>query len=98
MTAPGTKHLMPTAFIDSDNTKIIEYSRSHSNNAAGHRQKAVSLYYAVRDGIRYDPYSLNMTVEGLRASTTLANGRGWCVTKAVLLAACCRVAGISARL
>jgi len=97
MTAPGAKHLMPTAFIDSDNTKIIEYSRSHSNNAAGHRQNAVSLYYAVRDGVRYDPYSLDMTVEGLRASTTLANGRGWCVTKAVLLAACCRVAGIPAR-
>jgi transglutaminase-like putative cysteine protease len=97
MTAPVAQHIMPTDFIDSDNIKIIEFSRSHSNNAVGHKQKAVSLYYAVRDGIRYDPYSLDMTVEGLRASTTLRNGRGWCVTKAILLAACCRVAGIPAR-
>jgi transglutaminase-like putative cysteine protease len=89
---------MPTPFIDSDNTKIIEYSRAHSDNFTSHKQKAVSLYYAVRDGIRYDPYSLDMTVEGLRASTILENVRGWCVTKAVLLAACCRVAGIPARL
>jgi transglutaminase-like putative cysteine protease len=98
MTTLGPQHLMPTAFIDSDNQKIIEYSRSHSDNVTGHKQKAVSLYYAVRDGIRYDPYSLDMTVDGLRASTILANGRGWCVTKAVLLAACCRVAGIPSRL
>jgi transglutaminase-like putative cysteine protease len=98
MTKPNPEHLKPTAFIDSDNPKIIEYSRLHSDKLAGHKQKAVSLYYAVRDGIRYDPYSLDMTVEGLRASTILRNGRGWCVTKAILLAASCRVAGIPARL
>jgi transglutaminase-like putative cysteine protease len=98
MIVPNSQHLMPTAFIDSDNPKIIEYSRSHSDNVTGQKQKAVSLYYAIRDGIRYDPYSLDMTVEGLRASTTLKNGRGWCVAKAILLAACCRVAGIPARL
>jgi len=97
MTAPGSQHIMPTGFIDSDNIKIIEFSRSHSDNATGQKQKAVSLYYAVRDGIRYDPYSLDMTVEGLKASTTLRNGHGWCVSKAILLAACCRAAGIPAR-
>jgi transglutaminase-like putative cysteine protease len=98
MIKPDNQHIMPTAFIDSDNPKVIEYSRSHTDKATGDKQKAVALYYAVRDGIRYDPYSLDMTVEGLRASTTLKNGRGWCVTKAALLAACCRVEGIPARL
>jgi transglutaminase-like putative cysteine protease len=34
----------------------------------------------------------------VRASTTLANGYGWCVPKAALLAACCRALGIPARL
>jgi hypothetical protein len=34
----------------------------------------------------------------MRASTVLANGYGWCVPKAVLLAAVCRAAGIPARL
>jgi transglutaminase-like putative cysteine protease len=39
-----------------------------------------------------------LDIEGLRASTTLARGRGWCVPKAVLLAATCRAVGIPARL
>jgi transglutaminase-like putative cysteine protease len=52
----------------------------------------------VRDGIRYDPYSCVLTVEGLRASATIAAGRGWCVAKSVLLAACYRSLGIPARL
>jgi transglutaminase-like putative cysteine protease len=34
----------------------------------------------------------------MKASKTLAIGHGWCVSKAVLLAACCRSVGIPARL
>jgi transglutaminase-like putative cysteine protease len=34
----------------------------------------------------------------MRASATLEAGRGWCVSKAVLLAAACRSVGIPARL
>jgi transglutaminase-like putative cysteine protease len=34
----------------------------------------------------------------MRASAVLALGHGWCVTKAALLAAACRAAGIPARL
>jgi transglutaminase-like putative cysteine protease len=48
--------------------------------------------------VRYDPYAIDLSVDGLRASTTLRVRRGWCVTKAVLLAACCRSVGIAARL
>ena len=61
-------------------------------------EKSVSLYYAVRDQIRYDPYGIVMTVEGLKASTALITGRGWCVSKAILLAALLRYKGIPAAL
>ncbi|RLC08237.1 MAG: transglutaminase family protein, partial [Deltaproteobacteria bacterium] len=54
-------------------------------------------YYAVRDRIRYNPYKFELSVNGLKASTTLAVGEAWCVPKAALLAACCRVMGIPAR-
>ena len=57
----------------------------------------MALYYAVRDGLRYDPYRIDVTVHGMKASTALANGYGWCVPKAALLAAACRAAGIPAR-
>ena len=61
------------------------------------RERAVALYYAVRDGLRYDPYRIDLSVHGMKASTALAKGYGWCVPKAALLAAVCRAAGIPAR-
>ena len=42
--------------------------------------------------------TIDLTVNGLRASRVLELERGWCVTKANLLAACCRALGIPARL
>ena len=61
-------------------------------------QRAVAVYYAIRDGILYDPYSADISVAGLKATTVLKERRGWCVSKAILLAACCRALGIPARL
>jgi transglutaminase-like putative cysteine protease len=58
----------------------------------------VSLYLAVRDQVRYDPYRIDLSPSGMRASTTLQQGHGWCVPKAVLMAAVARAAGIPARL
>lgn len=89
--------LDPTAIIDSDHDAVREFTARHANEADGDRDNAVALYYAVRDGFRYDPYSIDLTLNGLRASRVLEIERGWCVTKANLLAACCRVIGIPAR-
>jgi len=90
--------LEPTPVIESRHPEIEAFVRrccAGSDDAVDH---AVSLYYAVRDGIRYDPYQLELSVEGLRATTTLREGRGWCVAKAILLAAACRAVAIPARL
>lgn len=84
--------------VDSDNPVIHAYAREHSAGCGDDRARAIALYYAVRDGIRYDPYGLDLSEHGMRASTTLAAGRGWCVPKAVLLAAACRAIGIPAAL
>ncbi|MEW6334463.1 MAG: transglutaminase family protein [Thermodesulfobacteriota bacterium] len=91
-------YLAPSPVVDCDNGDVAAYARGHAADCPDARAQAVRLYYAVRDGIRYDPYSMDLTTEGLRASTTLHGGRGWCVAKAVLLAACCRAMGIPARL
>ncbi|MBI5721633.1 MAG: transglutaminase family protein [Burkholderiales bacterium] len=89
--------LRPTAFIDSDHAAVRAFAALHARGASP-RERAVALYLAVRDGFRYDPYRVDMSPAGLRASTVLANGYGWCVPKAVLLAAACRAVGIPARL
>ncbi|MHB8090524.1 MAG: transglutaminase-like domain-containing protein [Syntrophales bacterium] len=92
------QYLQPSATIDYDDQAVAAFAKGHVGDSAERREQAVSLYYAVRDGIRYDPYSIDMSIDGLRASATLRSGRGWCVAKAILLAACCRATGIPARL
>jgi transglutaminase-like putative cysteine protease len=74
---------------------VIEFSRRAIGADA--RERAVSLYYLVRDGFRYDPYQVDVSVDGMRASRVLEVGYGWCVPKAALLAAAARAAGIPAR-
>jgi len=92
---PGPATLAPTALIDSDHPAVMEFSRRAGG--ADPRARAVSLYYLVRDGFRYDPYRIDLTAAGMRASRVLEAGFGWCVPKAALLAAAARAAGIPAR-
>lgn len=89
--------LQPTTFIDSDHPAVRAFATEHAHGA-NERERAVALVYAVRDGFRYDPYRIDLSPVGMKASTVLANGYGWCVPKATLLAAVCRAAGIPARL
>ncbi len=74
------------------------FAKEHRGAKADPRSRAVALYYAVRDRFRYDPYKIELTAEGLSASHVLEVGHGWCVSKAVLLAAVCRADGIPARM
>jgi len=91
-------YLEPSDTIDSDHETIRRFASHTTQDANTPAEKATQLYDAVRDGIRYDPYGIDLSIEGLRASNTLKAGRGWCVSKAVLLAAACRAVGIPARL
>jgi len=94
---PCNEDLCATPTIEVDHPSITEFSLRHGSGDEP-VARAVALYYAVRDGIRYDPYTCDLSVAELKASATLASGRGWCVSKAILLAACCRSLSIPARL
>ena len=91
-------YLEPSDTIDSDHATIQQFAAQTTKTVNSPEKKAVRLYDAVREGIRYDPYGIDLSVKGLQASNTLMKERGWCVSKAVLLAASCRAAGIPARL
>lgn len=84
-------------FIDSDHVSIKEFATRIAKECAEERDRAIALYYAVRDDVNYDVYIDYSDEENFRASGVLAQRRGFCVGKAALLAACCRAAGISAR-
>jgi|SRR5690554_882173 len=92
------KHLKATEFIDSDSSAIILFAEEVIAGEQDQKKQAIKLYYAVRDRIRYDPYRIQFTKSGLKASTILAQGYGYCVAKAILLAALGRAAGIPSRL
>ncbi|WP_199845195.1 transglutaminase-like domain-containing protein [Streptomyces sp. NRRL F-2295] len=86
-------HRHPTvqAFVD----KAL---KGTDRETAGPVELAVTLYYAVRDGIHYEVYGADLSPEGLRASSIITGGKGFCLHKSVLYAACCRAVGIPARL
>lgn len=91
-------YLASTYFLDHDNPSLRALAARAVGNARDEIDRAVRLYYAVRDGFIYDPYSMELRPEAFRASSVIERGRGYCVTKAVLLAAVARSAGIPARL
>ena len=90
--------LRATQTIESTHPAVVHFTGRHAGGATDEVEQAVRLFYAVRDDFRYDPYQIDLTIAGMKASTTLEIGRGWCVSKAILLAACCRSLGIPARL
>ena len=94
---PNDSSLAPATMVDSDHPAVLAFARQHAQGDSD-RERAVALYYAVRDSFRYDPYRASLTVHGMKASTVLAQGIGWCVPKATLLTAVCRASGIPARL
>ena len=94
--APFDAYRAPGDLIDSNHPKILSYASQVAGEGSD-RDKALRLYYAVRDGLRYDPYNTPMKREAYRASTTLEAGHGYCVNKAGLMAAVCRAVGIPAR-
>lgn len=90
--------LQPTRFVDSDHEAIRDFASDITLGCSDVREKAVRLYYAVRDSVRYDCYRVDMEPESYTASDTLSRGYGFCIPKAALLAAACRAQGIPATL
>jgi len=90
-------YLTPTAIIDSDHKHIREYAATISHGLKDPVEIATKLYLAVRDGIRYDPYSPFYLPDHYRASYVLKRGRSFCVPKVSLLSALARACGIPSR-
>jgi hypothetical protein len=95
---PLERYLRPTYWIDCDTESIKEKARDLTERNNTMSEKAKSLFYFVRDEIKYNPYPPFKNPELYRASLVLGNGEGYCVQKAVLLAALARAIGIPARL
>jgi transglutaminase-like putative cysteine protease len=93
---PGPEYLASTRFLDCASEPIQRFARATTSGEASDIGKAVKLFYAVRDRWRYDPFAMRLDPEQYVASNVLAADRGYCIPKAILLAATARAVGIPA--
>jgi len=88
--------LASAPFIDSAHPAVASFADKYAVGNSN-TERAVALYYAVRDEIRYNPFLDFSKEETFRASRCITAGEGFCIGKAALLAACARADGIPAR-
>lgn len=91
---PDPVYLEATKYLNFNVSSVRNFALDAIGNADSLTEKAVRLFYAVRDGILYDPYAIRFSPAYFKASAVLAAGRGFCIPKAVLLAAAARFVGI----
>ena len=85
--------LEATWFIDADDPRVVDVCRGGGRGRTDPTEKAIRLFYAVRDGFRYDPYNIAHEPEAFRASSVVESASNWCVPKSVLLTAAARSQG-----
>ena len=86
------EYLGATEFCDCENSEIRQKSEELTRNADSPKEAAMNIFNYVRDQI---PFAIGRT--DVKASETLTNGEGYCVTKTNLQVALLRAAGIPAR-
>jgi transglutaminase-like putative cysteine protease len=96
----GRAELRPTEFLDYHHPAVREFIASvlPDPTAGTPTERACALYYAVRDGLQYEVYDADLTREGLRASSIIQRGKGFCVHKSIVYAAVARAVGVPSRL
>ena len=88
-----------TEFLDHRSAAVQDFvAASGAADEPDPVRRSVHLYYAVRDGIRYEIYGADLSAHGLRASSVATTGTGLCIHKSVLYAAALRAVGIPSRL
>lgn len=92
------EYLAPTSFVDFDHPGVAGFAEKYGSGNLTDKERAIRLYYAVRDSVLYDPYHLVLDPNQIKASLTLERGTGYCVEKSLLLAAVGRYFQIPSRM
>lgn len=88
------EYLESARFLDSSNESVRRFAQETAAGTRSDIDKAVRLFYAVRDGWRYDPFSMRLDAQQYVASHVLKAKAAYCLPKAILLAAAARAVGI----
>ena len=85
--------LAATRFVEAEHPSVVARVQSLDLHALDPRARAAKLFEHVRSDVRYE-FMARFTPEDYLASRILEQNQGFCVQKAVLLAALGRAAGI----
>ena len=92
-------YLQPTAFFDFNKKSVSKKALEITSGLKTEKEKAVALFYWVRDEIKYNMLAYIPNVRAnFRASVTLRRMNGFCVSKSILLSSLARAIGIPARI
>lgn len=92
------KYLKCTEIIDCDTEAIKDKAKELTKGLKSDKEKAITLYYFVRDEIKHNAYAPLYDINRYKASVTLKERNGFCQQKAILLIALARSIGMPARL
>jgi len=90
------QYLQNDTFFNQNHHEISSWLKMVKGS--GERAKAVSIYYLVRDGIKYDPFTLLDGAKSLSSDYCLDNKAAYCIPKASLQIALSRACNIPSRL
>lgn len=96
---PGTDtsvYLAPAEYVDSTHPLVVARAKELAGTCDDLAAKAIALFDYVRD-LRYSAPDFDR-LDSFRASTVLAERKGYCVPKACAFVALARAAGVPARL
>ncbi|OQD42851.1 transglutaminase [Croceivirga radicis] len=92
------QYLKETAYLNYSAKEIQDLIEPFKNKGLTPVEIAKQVYLLVRDGYRYDPYTISIDKNHYIASNLAVKTKGHCIDKAIILIAALRGLGIPARL
>ena len=84
--------------FDHSNPIVRSFTENIINGISDSKERAIALYYSIRDGIQYYPYEIHLFDSETKASKIIERGRGHCIDKAIVYVSCLRLIGIPAKI
>ena len=91
-------YLQETPFLDLSNQTLRDRTYKLVEGISNHREQVKTVFFFVRDNIKYNPYTSFSRPEDYIASEILQRGEGFWIPKASLFTAMARILKIPAKL
>jgi transglutaminase-like putative cysteine protease len=92
------QYLQATYYFDYQSEPIRKLIAEFERSSLSEKEKTIAVYNRVRDGWVYDPYTISLAPEKLKASFIAQRSTGHCIEKSIVLIAMLRGLNIPARL